>query len=165
MRHAEQIMALALVAFSLFLMWKSSELPIGWVSGKGPGGGAFPFWLSLGMLVASGVIFWRARRRVTPQSRDENSFMGYSTFRLFVVSAGAIFVMFLGTHFVGAYVMIPLFLAFYMRFLGGHSWVVIAPIALLAPIVTFFFFEIGMKVFLPKGVTEPLFYPLYSMFF
>jgi putative tricarboxylic transport membrane protein len=27
-------------------MWKSTELPIGFISGRGPGGGAWPFWLS-----------------------------------------------------------------------------------------------------------------------
>ncbi len=36
MRRAEFVMA----AFSLSLMWKSTELPIGWIGGLGPGDGA-----------------------------------------------------------------------------------------------------------------------------
>jgi hypothetical protein len=36
--------------------------------------------------------------------------------------------------------------------------------SLLIPIITFFFFEITLKITLPKGVTEPLFYPLYRIF-
>lgn len=165
MRQAEHIMALALMAFSLFLMWMSMELPIGWVPEKGPGGGAFPFWLSLGMLLSAGFIFLRARRGVTPQAQSTAPFMTKSTLHLILVSAGAIFAMLLGTHFVGAYVMIPLFLIFYMKYLGGHSWLVILPIAIASPVVLFFFFEAGMKIFLPKGVTEPWFYPLYSLVF
>ena len=50
MRRAEYVMAVVMAIFSLYLMWKSAELPIGWEPKRGPGGGAFPFWLSLGML-------------------------------------------------------------------------------------------------------------------
>ena len=51
MRAAELIMALIMGACSIALMAKSAELPIGWIRGEGPGGGAFPFWLAAGMLV------------------------------------------------------------------------------------------------------------------
>ncbi len=51
MRVAELSMAVVMAIFSLYLMWKSTELPIGWIPNAGPGGGAFPFWLSLGMLL------------------------------------------------------------------------------------------------------------------
>lgn len=51
MRIAEFVMAVVMAVFSLYLMWKSMELPIGWLPGRGPGGGAFPFWLSLGMFL------------------------------------------------------------------------------------------------------------------
>ena len=43
MRIAEFSMALVMAIFSVYLMWKSTELPIGWIDGEGPGGGAFPF--------------------------------------------------------------------------------------------------------------------------
>jgi len=56
MRRAELVMALALGVLSAYLMVKSAELPIGWIPREGPGGGAFPFWLSAGML----VCFYRA---------------------------------------------------------------------------------------------------------
>ena len=56
MRVAELCMAVVMAVFSVYLMWKSVELPIGWIEGEGPGGGAFPFWLSLGMLVCCGFI-------------------------------------------------------------------------------------------------------------
>jgi putative tricarboxylic transport membrane protein len=35
----------------------------------------------------------------------------------------------------------------------------------LTPIVVFFFFEATLKILLPKGITEPFFFPLYAMFF
>ena len=36
---------------------------------------------------------------------------------------------------------------------------------LLTPIMMFFFFEVTLKIMLPKGVSEPLFLPLYAKFF
>ena len=50
MRMAEIVMGLVMGVFSLYLMWKSAELPIGWIPDEGPGGGAWPFWLAAGML-------------------------------------------------------------------------------------------------------------------
>jgi len=32
------------------------------------------------------------------------------------------------------------------------------------PIVSFFFFDIAMRIVLPKGYLEPLFIPLYDIF-
>jgi putative tricarboxylic transport membrane protein len=37
-------------------------------------------------------------------------------------------------------------------------------ISISTPIITFFFFEIALRIVLPKGYTEPLFYPLYDIF-
>ena len=67
-------------------------------------------------------------------------------------------------HSIGVYVAVPLFLIYYLRFLGRHGWSLTASLAVTIPIVTFFFFEIALKITLPKGVAEPLFYPLYDIF-
>ena len=67
-------------------------------------------------------------------------------------------------HVVGVYVSVPLFLLYYIRFLGRHSWITAGSLAITTPIVTFFFFEIALKIALPKGITEPAFYPLFDIF-
>jgi hypothetical protein len=67
--------------------------------------------------------------------------------------------------FIGIYGALPLFLIFYLRFLGNHSWRLTATLAIFIPVVIFFFFEITLKIILPKGITEPLFLPLYKIFF
>ncbi|MCG8354784.1 MAG: tripartite tricarboxylate transporter TctB family protein [Kiloniellales bacterium] len=164
MRRAEYVMAGIMAAFSLYLMWKSTELPIGWIPQKGPGGGAFSFWLALGMLICCAIIAWRTYRRSTPESRSNESYMDKLSLKLFLIAAGSLAVMVGVIHFVGVYVAIPLFFIFYIRFVGRHSWVTTGALALATPVVTFFFFEIGLKILLPKGVTEPLFYPLYEAF-
>jgi hypothetical protein len=164
MRRAELVMAIVMAAFSLSLMWKSTELPIGWIEGSGPGGGAFPFWLSAGMLVCCIWIIIRWVWRRSPPSRSTEPYMDRRALKLFAIGAGSLTVMIAGIHVVGIYVVVPLFLIFYMRILGGHSWSVTGPVAVAMPVVTFFFFEIALKITLPKGYTEPAFYPLYELF-
>ncbi len=51
-RTAELLMALMMGVFSIYLMYKSTELPIGWIEDEGPGGGTWPFWLAAIMLLS-----------------------------------------------------------------------------------------------------------------
>ena len=165
MRKAELIMALVMAAFSVYIMWKSTELPIGWIPEEGPGGGAFSFWLGAGMLVCCIWIIVNWVRRTTPPSRSDEPFMDRHTVLLFVSAAGSLGVMIALVHFIGVYFAIPLFLVFYMRFMGRHSWAVTGSLAVVIPVVTFFFFEGALKITLPKGHSEPLFYPLYDLIY
>lgn len=164
MRVAELVMALVMAVFSIYLMWKSAELPIGWVRGEGPGGGAMPFWLSAGMLVCCGWIIVRWALRLSAPSQSTEPFMTRSSVRLFFLAAGSLAAMIAAIHVIGVYFAVPLFLVFYLRVLGNHKWRLITPLATVTPVVTFFFFEIALKITLPKGHTEPLFYPLYDIF-
>ncbi len=158
-------MAIILAAFSIGLMVKSAELPIGWIPGEGPGGGAFPFWLSAGMLVCCVWIILNWARKATAVSRSTAPYMDRETLVLFALVAGSLTVMIGLIHVVGVYFSIPLFLVFYVRFLGKHSWPLTGALAVSTPVIAFFFFEIALRITLPKGKTEPLFYPLYDIFF
>ena len=157
MRMAELIMGLVMGIFSIYLMWKSAELPIGWIAGEGPGGGAWPFWLAAGMLLSCVAIIFRWAKRITPESQSEIPFLDRRSLKLFLLNAIAITVLIGLFHIVGAYGAIPLFLIFYLRFLGGHSWGLTSTFAVSAPVITFLFFEIALQKTLPKGFTEPLF--------
>ena len=63
-----------------------------------------------------------------------------------------------------AYGAILVFLLYYIRFLGKHAWVKTISISVSVPVVCFFFFDIAMRIVLPKGYLEPLFIPLYDIF-
>ncbi|MBT3305524.1 MAG: tripartite tricarboxylate transporter TctB family protein [Alphaproteobacteria bacterium] len=165
MRMAELVMGLVMGVFSLYLMWKSAELPIGWISGEGPGGGSWPFWLAFGMLLCCVAIVIRWAKRITPESRSEEVYMDGPTFRMFVLNAGGLAVMIGLFHIVGAYGAIPVFLIFYLRFMGGHSWRMTGIFATVTPVITFLFFEIALQKTLPKGFTEPWFEPVYAFFY
>ena len=164
MRVAELVMAIAMAVFSLLLMWKSTELPIGWIPGEGPGGGAFPFWLSAAMLVCCIAIIFRWVIKASAPSRSTTPYMAPQTLKLFALVAGSLTVMIAFIHIIGVYISLPLFMIFYMRMLGSHSWTTVGGIAVATPVISFFFFEIALRIELPKGMTEPLFYPLYDIF-
>ena len=116
MRRAELMMAVLMALFSVYLMWKSAELPIGWLPGEGPGGGAFPFWLGLGMLLSSIWTIVRWCKGSSQFSQSDEPYFDQDALKLFFIGAGALTVMIGLIHVVGVYVSSPLFLIFYMRF-------------------------------------------------
>ena len=164
MRRAELVMALIMAICSVGLMVKSYELPIGWIPGEGPGGGAFPFWLSVGMLICCIWIIVNWVRKVGSVATSTETYMDKDALVLFLLAAGSLTAMIGLIHVVGVYFSVPLFLVFYVRFVGRHSWPLTGSLAVAVPVVTFFFFEIALRITLPKGKTEPLFYPLYDIF-
>ncbi len=161
MRRTELVMAVVLAGLSIYVMWMSAELPIGWEPGVGPGGGAFSFWLAAGMVVCCLTIIGRWFFRLSPMSRSTEIYMTPKTVKLFFMGVGSLAVTIGLFHVVGVYVALPLFMVFYMRVIGRHEWRVIMPMALLTSPFLFLFFEITLQIMLPKGITEPLFYPLY----
>jgi len=164
MRVAELVMAIVMAAFSAYLMVKSAELPIGWIEDEGPSGGAWPFWLSSIMLISCLWIILRWARRTSPVSRMTEEFMDNHAIRSFIMVAGPLTICIGLIHVIGIYFSVPLFLIYYLRFLGRHSWGLTMAVLFVTPIVSFFFFDIAIRIVLPKGYTEPLFYPLYDLF-
>tara|TARA_B100002003_G_scaffold251736_1_gene297075 strand:+ start:3797 stop:4051 length:255 start_codon:yes stop_codon:yes gene_type:complete len=67
-------------------------------------------------------------------------------------------------HIIGIYFAVPLFLLYYVRVVGRHNWLLSLGVSISAPVISFFFFEIALRITLPKGYSEPLFYPLYDIF-
>lgn len=163
--HADCLVALGLIGLAGFLMWESTGLPIGWEAGKGPGGGAFPFWLALAMLAASTVVFVRSWVRLgSLDGASEPPLIAPGARRLLVVVVGLLVGLVALTQLVGIYVAVVLFLGVYLKGVGRHSWWLSAPLCLLTPVAVFLFFEIALRIPLPKGVTEPWFQPLFALF-
>jgi len=164
-RTAELLMAIMMGIFSIYLMVKSYELPIGWIEDEGPGGGAWPFWLSAVMLISClGILFnwFRKHGPIATSNKiyiEPHVLMDVTAVILSLIVTVGLF------SFIGIYGALPLFLIFYLRFLGKHSWKLTSTLAVVIPVFIFYFFEITLKIILPKGITEPLFIPLYKMFF
>ena len=164
-RTAELLMAIMMGIFSIYLMYKSAELPIGWIEDEGPGGGYWPFWLSTIMLICClGILFNWFRKHGPIATSDKIYIEPHVLVDVAAVATSLIVTVGLFS-FVGIYGALPVFLIFYLRFLGKHSWKLTSALTISIPIVIFYFFEITLKIILPKGITEPLFIPLYKIFF
>ncbi len=163
MLTADRVIAGAIMALSVYFMWHATVLPIGW-NGEtgGPGGGAFPFWLSAIMFVCAGGIIFRSLR---DKPSDNDPFFDSDTLRSVVIVTIALVVTVALMPWTGAYIALPLFLLWYLKIFGGHGWVLTAILTIGTPVFLFFFFEVTLKILLPKGFTEPYFIPLYARFF
>jgi hypothetical protein len=164
-RTAELLMAIALSLLSVAFIVKSAELNIGWVPGRGPGAGAWPFWLSIGMLAASLTTLFRWFKGVTPESRSTEIFMSKSAVSIVGTAVAALTGLLIGIHFIGIYFSLILFLLFFVRIVGRHAWVTTLGIALLTPVFIFCLFEWALTIPLPKALSEPLFYPIYDLMY
>lgn len=164
-RTAELVMAVALALLSLGFMIKSLELPVGWVPGRGPGSGAWPFWLSAGMLAASLMTIVRWFLRATPESRSTEPYMSRMAVSMVGTAVAALLALLIGIHFIGIYFSLILFLIFFIRIMGRQSWPTTLAISLLTPVFVFCLFEWALTIPLPKAYSEPLFYPIYDLIY
>ena len=167
MRTGEIVTASILALFSVYLMWKSAELPIGYISGQGPGGGAWPFWLSAIMLAACGLIAVNGWRRTSPPSKSDDRLLDAYGWRVLMLVGGGIVVFVALIGIISMYGAIAIFLFYYMRFLGRHGWALTLTISLTVPIAFFFFFEGAMRITMPTGLsfTDPVFNVLYEIIY
>jgi putative tricarboxylic transport membrane protein len=57
-------------------------------------------------------------------------------------------------HVIGLYVASALYIGFYMRWVGRHSWVSVLTLGIGIPVVTFLVFKKWFLVAMPKGPLE-----------
>ncbi|MEM8729148.1 MAG: tripartite tricarboxylate transporter TctB family protein [Pseudomonadota bacterium] len=147
-------MALVTFLVSIGLMWNvySDDLAIGWVPGRGPGSGMWPFWLSLGMALASLWTLWRWYRGITPESRNREPYIDPDTVYMVGVTVVALFLLLVLTNYIGLYPSMMLFLLFYVRGIGGHRWGVTSAVVLGMPVAIYMLFEVALNKYLPRGL-------------
>jgi len=57
-------------------------------------------------------------------------------------------------NFIGLYVAAALYIGFYMKWVGRHSWLSVITLSIAIPVITFMTFEMWFLVPLPKGPFE-----------
>ena len=153
-RQAEFAMAIATIVMSLGLMWSSTDgLSIGWVPGKGPGSGFWPFWLSVGLLLASLTTLYRWFRGTTPESRSQEDYLSKSSMVVVGTSVGALLALLIGIQLVGIYISLVFFLLFYIRFVGHHEWPTTIMLVGGIPVFIFALFEWLLQI--PLWIRSP----------
>lgn len=176
MRSADLVAAVLLGLLSLAVMWKAGEPPawdpgaprfsnIGFERGGAMSGGTWPFWLALGMLICciwTGVNWFR---RATAVSRSAEPFLDGYALRMLATVGGGLVAFVLLIVPIGFYGAIFVFMIYYVYLLGRNPLPVALGIAVALPVICFFFFDVAMRIVLPKGfLLEDLFIPLYAIF-
>lgn len=150
-RTAEGLMAAAMLLLSIGLMLKAAELNIGWVKGRGPGSGFWPFWLSALMAAATLATVLRWLLGITPESRSREPYIDRDTVVLVAITAIALTLMIGLIQVIGMYFSFTLFLLFYLKVIGRHSWTETGVFLLAVPTFIYLLFEVALTKYLPKG--------------
>jgi len=148
MRTADIITASLLTALGLLVLVEAIRLGFRW-GPDGPQSGFFPFWLAVILIGHSIAVIVRALRR-----HAEGPFATPEQLRSVLTVAVPAAVMVLVMQFVGLYVASALYLGFYIRKVGRHSWPLALGLAVLVPVAIFVVFERWFLVPLPKGPVE-----------
>ena len=148
MRTADLITGLALMLLGGVVIFDAVRIGIGWGT-DGPKSGFFPFWLAVIMLATCALILVQAIRRVSTVPFVMRKQLS-PVLKVLWPAAAMVVVM----QFVGLYVASALYVGFYMRLVGRHTWYAVIAVAVLLPVVTFFVFETWFLVPMPKGPLE-----------
>jgi putative tricarboxylic transport membrane protein len=148
MRAADVVTASVLMLLGGVVLFDAVRLGFGW-GADGPRSGFFPFWLALIMVLCCAVIIFQAARGGPGKSFVSREQLD-SVFKVLWPAVAAVALM----HFVGLYVASALYMGFYMRWVGRHSWAMVVAIALGVSIGSFLVFEKWFLVPMPKGPLE-----------
>jgi len=130
------------------VLFDAVRLGFGW-GPDGPRSGFFPFWLALLMIVMCVAIMAQAVRAGEGKSFVSREQL-QSVLKVLWPATAAVALM----YFVGLYVASALYMGFYMRWVGRHSWVSVAAISLGLAMGSFLVFEKWFLVPMPKGPLE-----------
>jgi hypothetical protein len=164
-RRAEITVAVVLALCSIALMTKSAQNRITWSAEENMGAGFLPFYLSLGMLICTILTIVKFILKKSPQSQDTSAFIDPEAFKFVSVTLISLIVLVFAIGYLGIYFSLIFFLAFYLRYYSEKSISFITIFSITTPILTFLFFEWLLKIPLPQGISEPLFYPVYDFMY
>jgi len=150
MRAANLVTAFFLIAIGGIVLFDAVRLGFRWGT-DGPQSGFFPFWLAIILIGHCAAIVVQTLRQNSDKPFVTREQLGPV---LKVLCPAAVMVALI--HFIGLYVASALYLAFYMRWAGRHSWPATGLVAVSVPLLTFLVFEKWFLVPLPKGPLETM---------
>ena len=148
MRAADIVTASILILLGGLVLTDALRLGIGW-GGDGPKSGFFPFWLALIMVLSCAVIIVQEARKATGRPFVTREKVGPVLKVLWPATASVILI-----HWLGLYVSSAIYIGFYMRWVGRHTWSAVALLACGIPVTIFLVFEKWFYVPMPKGPLE-----------
>lgn len=148
-RGVEIGVAVAIAAIGLVSIIGSLKVGTGW-GVDGPRAGFFPFYIGVIIIISSAINL----AGIFMSANDGALFAAWSQLRqvMAVVVPTAVYVTVI--PYTGIYLASALLIGLFMKWLGHYRWIVVIPIAIGVPLLTFLMFEIWFLVPLPKGPLE-----------
>jgi hypothetical protein len=153
MRKANLWVAVVLFVLGAIVMYDAVRLGFRWDPGFGPGAGYLPFYLSLGVLVCTGIfivkqIIQLSKIGIVGDTRlIQEGGLKPILWVLLPSTVMVILISIIGLHFA-AFV----FLLFYMRVVGKIGWLECALVSILMPIGLYVVFDRLFLIPLPDGM-------------
>jgi hypothetical protein len=153
MRKANLWVAIFLFVIGVIVMYDSVRLGYRWEPGFGPGAGYLPFYLSLGVLVCTGIIIVKQILQLSKVgiAGDKRLIQeGGLKPILWVLLPSTVMVVL--TTIVGLHFAAFAFLLFYMRAVGKIGWLECALVSILFPVGMYIVFDRLFLIPLPDGM-------------
>jgi putative tricarboxylic transport membrane protein len=152
MRRGEIACAVVLLILAGVVAQEAIRLDMCW-GDIGPKAGFFPFWLSVILGFSSLSVITRAI--LGWQKRTKDSFLTREQLLLLLTVLVPIALVVPLIEIAGFYLTSFLYLSLYIWWAGRNSWLAIASISSLFPIVIYLIFERWFLIPLPKGYLGP----------
>ncbi|MCS6922534.1 MAG: tripartite tricarboxylate transporter TctB family protein [Elioraea sp.] len=150
MKSAEAVVAALFILIGALVMTDSVRLGFRWAD-DGPQAGYFPFYVGL-LICTAGLVNFVQALLIPPAKNGAFVEVGQLKLVLAVLVPTAVYAALIA--WIGIYVASTLFIAYFMRRLGGYAWWKTAAVSVGNSVVFFVVFEIWFKIPLPKGPVE-----------
>jgi len=133
-----------------------TKQPIGWEKGLGPQAGWFPFWLAVIMLICSLIVLIPKLIRAAKEGLESAPLMSVEGFKAIMRALIPMVVYVVTLPWLGFYLGSMLYLIYYIRAVGKHSWTLSLLTGTIFSVSVFLIFERALKLTLAKGFIEPI---------
>ena len=150
MRKSEIWVSLAFVLLGIIVIIDSIRLGFMWGM-SGPESGFFPFYLGVGVVVSSMIVFFNAFNLYKKEGAGK-PLMPPGALKpiLWVLIPSTAMVVI--TEFVGLHIAAALYLGFYMRAVGKIGWVTTLLVSIISPLSLYVIFDKLFLIPLPQGL-------------
>ncbi|MEK7828020.1 MAG: tripartite tricarboxylate transporter TctB family protein [Thermodesulfobacteriota bacterium] len=150
MRRAEIWVSVAFALLGVIVIADSIRLGFMWGM-SGPESGFFPFYLGVGVVISSMIVFFNAFTQYKKKGAGK-PLMPPGALKpiLWVLIPSTAMVVI--TEFVGLHIAAALFLAFYMRVVGKIGWVTTLLVGIISPLSLYVTFDKLFLIPLPQGL-------------
>jgi hypothetical protein len=149
-KSADILTAIVLLCFGVIVGWDAFRLGSGWGI-EGPKAGFFPFLMAV-IAVAGSLLVIRQAMKGTSSVKGSKPFVPSGGMKpvltVFLPACGMILL----TEVVGLYVAAMIYLAAYIKVVGGYRWSTVLLISIPVPLGFYWVFEKIFLIPLPTGM-------------